>query len=1257
MADLKSGPAVTKVEELLDITGNAIEVMNNPFFLLDFKGGVEVRQLEGEMRVINFSVPAVMADRVRGQVSKHYKQLSQSPLVANADEDSVRMVGLVPNVNALRILADSVDEDFYFSREGAHILSINGAMGMIGEEWQYNLGNLPYIEGKSADWEKVVRLESKEDKTRLGPCSYLTVDLRKIETNVPETLKRFLAHLSFLHKSPDFVINFDGLGNLVIIALNERSVGILSQWAITLEKIIGKVLHCYIGKGEIERGDTHRMKIKGYLDQSYTRGWLSLATVKPSVYSLPEHLDQIKGGRDETAVELVEAGEEGVFRRVEIARRNLLRTGRGPDRLIGYTEEIATLREALAPSSDSKLILIEGQAGTGKSRLIDEAIDKRDQKLIISMDPAGRNIPGFSVVNFLDQITNFVKQRPDLSSNGQRMTRYLLEYLENFSAKDENEKLIEVNSSKEAISTCCDALLKIADLIPELVIVIDDVHHIDRHSDGQIMEMIDRFTEDHEGKTKIVLARRPEARYASLEQDNLLRKFPNKTAISLHKADGRLKIDFNDADIAREYAFYSLPEWLRINRSDRTNKVLGEWAETLGQSASTPFEMSSFMHSLLDNIDVNFLIQKDSIELTDYGYERISRVKGSDLLVYHLERMREQLSPQELEALQAIAMLGQRLSREEELTEMLEQALGMTEFGAKMAIDKLVEKNYLKVEEEEAMDSVTDTAWSYKIWHENIRDIALNNSLDEAGRALLAEKLLAARDTLNGVSNLQYFEILNFAAQNKNIDDEIFWRDYKRTATQGMDSSNDDEQYNQGYAFSNSVLNGLGKADYPKLAIGEALSRLKKGETIPESLDTLIYEALWSLAKNGYYLGKFAQVYQAVDMMEEFYKDHPKRRNSLQQIYRIGFNAAMAQDKKKLLRHYYDKIDLNQIDPEAVQVIKLKLAYREDDKQLVKAILDVIMTQAEVAPTTMRMLLRVETQQIIENTKAENIDGDIILAGRDLSDADRSKAAILLEQLRELRERISKNGERILPPIDELQMLDMEGELSALNGDYQSAVKCFKEYWRIAMQMEVYPEAVRAAKQQGDLEVISAIALEMGRNKQTIPVAMNYRRLLKGAVEIYSEEGIFIAERTEQDFWKFLLCVQRLRAICLFLDSLDSTEFTFEKEEATRYLVMAAQDITFLNEKPWVDYVPTDVSNVQDFETAYYITPLFKSFEQICVRHRVTFEQPIGAGGFGSDFAVKGSIKYMEDYKNPDMMDEYVRKAWSLRLAQKKTQD
>ena len=800
----KPDPLKTRVNELLIDTERAFSKINSPFFLLGFKGGVEVRELEGEMRAVNFSVPAVQARQVESHLVKggYYKPLSRKPVIASASDQNLRLTGLIPNVFALKSLGDSL-EDFHYSEKQAKILSLDGALGIIGENWRSDWQNVDHNGNENMLWESQDESDKLTIDNRLGPCSYLTVDLRMVDNKSPEMMRRVLAHLSFLNKSADFVVNFDGFGNLVILALNERSVGILTQWAATLEKIIGKPIHCFIGKGEIQREDDQFLNVKGYLEEPYNRGWRSLAESKAGIYTLIEHLEQIRGGRDETAVELKEVEETGMFKRVEMDRRNILKTGRGPERLIGYVAEINALREALDPNNENRLIIVEGQAGTGKSRLIDEAVDKIDQKLVISMDPAGRNIPGYSLVNLLDQVANFIKNNRQISESTEGITKYLANYLQEFSTKDEDEKLAEVNNFGGVAATmCANALLQIVDMLPELVVVIDDVHHIDRYSDGQIMGIINQFVEDQTGQAKIIMARRPEERYASLEQENLLRKTKNKCAISLHHQDGSPKLDFSDPELAREYAFYSLPEKLRLNKSDSNEKWLGDWVETLGQSATTPFEMSSFIHSLLDDVDGNFLVQKDLLELTAQGYERIASIKGNDLLVYHLERMREQLSPTELEALQAIAMLGQKMAMEEQLLIMLEKCLGMSEFEAQMAIEALVAKNYLVIEEEEVIGLPDDQrVAAYRIWHENIRDIALNNSLDPAGKASLAEKLLGGIDELSNISNLQHFEILSFAADNKTLAEIDFWEKYSLTACEGLARSKRTEQYNQGYTY------------------------------------------------------------------------------------------------------------------------------------------------------------------------------------------------------------------------------------------------------------------------------------------------------------------------------------------------------------------------------------------------------------------------------------------------------------------------
>lgn len=1168
---------------------------------LGFCGKTEIRELLDGRKLLKVFFPKVD----RQKVLKFLREMdlgmviSPMPIIESAqDSQSALSLMVGSEGEAIRLAKDlkaaGMDTEVEMAGGRVKLLHINGVVGQVGQALDRTLvkkvgadkdegikKEITHGEGVMA--EQFITSDVFAKMPHLGPCSYLVIDQRQLELWDEGMAAKILKLLDTYSKNDNYYFNFDTAGNLVTAAFQERSIGGIVQLAHSLGKINGEKTHMLIGKGRISQNSMDSLVMDGYLPREDLEKWREIGERRRGMYCTQGDIRRIVGSRDATSVQIrpVET-KEGVFYKILTKRKNSLKAGRGPDQMIGFEKEMERMSELLAVGNPTKLILLEGEAGAGKSRLCEEVTKNIPNRMVITMDPAGRNIPGFSLANFADQIANFLQVNGALMVERPALVALLNEYL----AKDENEKLHEVSTFGGVTESFCTiALHFLSDKLPDMIMVFDDVHHIDRYSERRVIQIIDDFINNSPNPTKLVISKRPEARYASPVQEEFLEQTKLKAKICLFEDDPnkpgetRLLLNFSNRDTARRYVFHSLPDDRRMNLSANTEKTLGDWAEKLGEKARTPFEMTSFLNYLKADMEENFIFQGDFIGLSRSGYEKLENYcLQDDLLVYHLGKIHELLNTstqegmEKLEVLQMIALLGTKVASAKQLTKLLNVTCGMEEAKARNILDELNGMGFLKSSEHdtEVDDTVIKISY-YAIWHENLRDMLLNSTMMEEKRSAMAYRLSENLGQFSwDISQFQQFSIRHYAASGRVATDQKFWEEYTKFAGEVLDLTDERKQYALGYEISSAILDNLkglevtnkqGRASREG-ALSKALLNLINGEEIDANLQGILERALFSMADNAYYLGKFDRVYEVARLAEQIYKDAEKA-SERQKFLKIGFNAAVAEVNTAKLKYFYGKLDLGALTPDEKTLFEMKFKYRSGDNSAARKMAAEARESQKIPAEILRMCLRIEMEEILDQIADSGVDYDVQLCGLDLTPSQEGKLKTISKEVKNFREAVygmeGRTGkgstDRLkLSPIDELQLLDLEGQCAALLRDYEQAKKMFSEYYRLSRMLDIAPEALRAAKQKGDVEVIQALAVldkvkqrQLGddivyfRRLAEIDVKLQqnivYRRLLREAIETYTEDGLKLALLTRNKEYLKLLSAQRLRALCIFLGS------------------------------------------------------------------------------------------------------------------------
>ena len=528
-----------------------------------------VIEMPGSMRVMQVSYAIQLQAKILETLdsSQKVKRFSALPTVRSVQDRFGMVQVLVKEPAAAAEMIEQMDNEnlpfkVYLSMEKAPVLKVNGCAFPLSMEYIEDPRALaqtfPVRPKVSAiedikPWENIPGLGSAENvnRPRMGLCTYLVVDMNIFNSG---DCREILDHLAVISQSKDYCINFDQAGNIVILALHERAAGMLLIWGAELRKISRGRGHLMLGKGEIKTSDSDNLVVENYMNHSGSYCFQKLGICTPDFYSASYYVNQIQGTRDETLAKIIPRGKPLMgFLPIDVKERVEYSVGGGPDRLIGCRQEYDCLKHVLNPNDPTKLVFLEGSAGVGKSRLSGEVINDLHNAIKISINPGGRSSPGSSLVDVVDQLSQFITLRfqPQKFKVPGRIKKLL-----DFQGKNRNIKLLDSNGRPETVCRLCtDALLCVEEELGNFQLFIDDIHHNDRASDSYMMEMVGDFLQRRTAASKVIMMRRPEERYASPAQDALKKSVAETAVISLHHADGRPKLDFSDRQTCNDSFF------------------------------------------------------------------------------------------------------------------------------------------------------------------------------------------------------------------------------------------------------------------------------------------------------------------------------------------------------------------------------------------------------------------------------------------------------------------------------------------------------------------------------------------------------------------------------------------------------------------------------------------------------------------------------------------------------------------------------
>ena len=270
--------------------------------------------------------------------------------------------------------------------------------------------------------------------------------------------------------------------------------------------------------------------------------------------------------------------------------------------MISRESEIARLvdRATAAQLGQGQIVLITGEAGLGKSRLIAEMYRRLEisaaQRLILQCSPIHTNQPFHPIAHYLAYATDI--SAPDagqlekldalLRRIGQATPERLALIAEMLRHENSDRTLLQRLAPAEIRSRTVDALLDIIEAIAREspVIVIEDVHWIDP-STSELMRRLARLV--RELPVLLVATMRPGETppWAEEADTNLLhlarlQPYEIRRLVNAVAADGKCRPEFSMPLLRARTAFRSLPRnWRAAIRRSRTSSP--------GSPIRTPF--------------------------------------------------------------------------------------------------------------------------------------------------------------------------------------------------------------------------------------------------------------------------------------------------------------------------------------------------------------------------------------------------------------------------------------------------------------------------------------------------------------------------------------------------------------------------------------------------------------------------------------------------------------------------------------------
>jgi hypothetical protein len=1046
----------------------------------------------------------------------------------------------------------------------------------------------------SPNYKRALAMELAQKPNRLretmqAESSYLVININALLASNDPTKYKILDKIGSKAVSEDFTIALDQNGNIIIVDFAQRSGSYMAGLAADIESSTENKTSILLAKGVFKK-DGAITGMENYPDSGSLAHWASIAKENPGTYLTAATEKDINEGRDSTThgleTEAVSTSSE-FLKLSNVIRRPKLHIG-GPDRLIGQAVEIEKMQNFAKTSSKSKLLVINGGAGSGKSRLADELLKENPTALVASVEASGENIPGAALADLA--ITIYEAMNARLNDIQKSRFQEELRELKNFAALPEDERISQAQTAPHNISEACQkGLLILEKTGGSFLFAIDDIHHIDRFSESHIMSLVEKFLTN--SKSKVMMMRRPEETYHSIAQENLITNIHNK--FKGQSSEGQRPVEFvepklnlQDPKTVRDYVFYSLPAEIRINELNREEKELtGKWPQQLAAKCRTPFDLTSLISSLLEDPKKSLIIGPDSISIRPEALEEIKKHK--DLKTYHENRVRRLNEPAQA-VLQYISILGAKLSKTK-LIDLATTIGGFSPEEANQAFLDLVQGGYIIANEQEGCG----------IQHDNYKNIALS-SLNETKKKELVVTLYLKFNDSKDVHNDKKFALLCEISNSIPIEDSEFWTHYTARANQALRDAKQERSAGRGYEIAMTILGDLNIRAHKDEPLIKDLIALYTGSErasqVRPEIKKMLTNALFAVVKNGLNLGRFKKTTDSIAVLERIGAEE-----YLTEAYAIGFRAAQIQHDTaamdKFFRKYIARTDRKNSEVVSMQ---LRLAFKKADSAgfgecdriinspTYKATMSALASSDSIAHTEFtRLEQRIKLDKIRKNLEnKDGVDGDVVLDPGLLKPEDFSEIVRIKKELDIISKELQEHPDNF-DPLQELHLRHQLAEIQAFLGNYETAAQSLNEVWRLAQQMQIPTEAVRAAKFKGDIEMMMAVAQvqlteEKGLTAQPFKNGITFPQRILKAIQTYTENGCSLLEEKSEkkNDHQLIMRGQRLRAIAALALSYENQIAATKipgsklasaneiKGELIPHLKTAIEDFKFMNQSP-----------------------------------------------------------------------------------------
>jgi hypothetical protein len=931
--------------------------------------------------------------------------------------------------------------------------------------------------------------------------------------------------------------------HLVVVGHAESAGGYLaSEFPASIKAGVGSAKMIIVGNLDIDSARTSqgipratRLPNAAEFDELRRKAGTGIFTTEIG----EEGLSESRAGKVVNIIVKPPRRPEATLRPVETSSGiNLVPFG-SPDQMIGFEEEMAQIEEMMAPNSRVRYGRIQGRAGTGKSRFLDEIRKRHPKALILAANPALANKPWHGLATICHQVCEYLETQ-QTTDRRFIVARVFNDLIAKFRGKspDERSKIVK-NQTNEIKSLLKHALLLVAKLTSESIF-LDDSHELDISSDPVLMGIITEVANDPDFTQTFFTLDRPEERYSSIAQKTTEARIkevygPKAVAtISTQLKDKTPKVNPKNPELRTIYVLSTLrgagtDVYQPGDEETQAFKTLaGDWDERISAQSQTPYEMTEILKILLraarkEGERSIFLVEDDRISLTEKALELLGRVAESESLQQFQIHQLHELPTEDRRLVQVLAFIGSRFNLEQILN-IANVVLGISFQDSVRIVDELAETGYL-------IETESTPQRRFKFAHDNVRETILQSTeTDEAGKTLgitINERVNAANEATKEVifadlSTDDMFNMLDSGIHHKSLtaegiphsEDRGLWTNYCQRAAHSMTNALEARRYGEAYSYAIKVLEGFDRKvedirPQTPGAIAQVRARMANGQSVDTQIASLVGHALFIVAEAGGLIGKFKKVDQAVLELDRM-KAHTE--NGVRHFYVnaevAGFTAAYVSNDTERSRNAYERLNrfvvgadgertTMPVSPAQLLLMDLKNDFKAAGKAQSVPLLQACMARFndDTLQHQMRVLrlmpdrdrqkawanqMLTEFDRIKERTEMEIIHFQL----KQNIDEDtlfvpnylNHEAREKLEGQRQSLQKIRDEHNENTSPISILATIEQLAWIEGFLGNHEEAATLFGETWRIASQLGIHREAARAKKLQGDALVLQALS-------------------------------------------------------------------------------------------------------------------------------------------------------------------------------------